>query len=145
MKICTECGKEYTKCSEASTLYCSIECRKAKRNRLQKEKRIEIRQYPEKYLKTIIDRIYKTYKSSAFRHGRKFELVKEDMYLFYQKDCYYCGDNMKTVGIDRIDNNLGYTKTNTVPCCKYCNWMKNSHGADEFIEHCRKIVNNHSI
>ena len=27
-------------------------------------------------------------------------------------------------GIDRVDNNIGYTEENTVPCCEFCNRAK---------------------
>ena len=34
--------------------------------------------------------------------------------------CFYCGDTVK-VGLDRIDNKLGHTTDNVVPCCYACN------------------------
>lgn len=37
------------------------------------------------------------------------------------KPCHYCGDNDAPVGCDRIDNALGHTKANVVPCCFECN------------------------
>ena len=40
------------------------------------------------------------------------------------KSCIYCGDN-KRIGLDRLDNNKGHTKDNTVPCCYDCNCAKN--------------------
>ena len=39
---------------------------------------------------------------------------------------------VKCNGIDRIDNNLGYTTENTVPCCKICNCAKNTMTQEEF-------------
>lgn len=141
MKVCKECGKQYSKICEHSTMYCSDECRKTRRNRLQKAVRNVIKKNPDKYFKLIIDRIYKTYKSSAKRYGRVFELTKDDFRAIYQNKCYYCGDIIATIGIDRMDNDLGYTKSNTVPCCKKCNWMKGSHNAKDFIDNCNKITN----
>ncbi len=35
-------------------------------------------------------------------------------------------------GIDRLDNALGYTLDNCVPCCKRCNQAKNNMGLKEF-------------
>lgn len=33
--------------------------------------------------------------------------------------CTYCGD--KSIGLDRLDNKLGHTEENCVPCCLECN------------------------
>lgn len=37
------------------------------------------------------------------------------------KPCAYCGDTKEEIGCDRIDNQLGHTKANVVPCCRTCN------------------------
>lgn len=43
--------------------------------------------------------------------------------------CYYCDNKLGTkvkygVGLDRLDNNLGYEENNVVPCCSFCNIVK---------------------
>lgn len=35
-------------------------------------------------------------------------------------------------GVDRIDNLVGYTDGNCVPCCQSCNIAKNSFSVEEF-------------
>ena len=52
--------------------------------------------------------------------------------------CSYCGRLCDPSidyynGIDRIDNNIGYTIDNSVSCCKYCNFAKNDFLLDEFL------------
>lgn len=42
-----------------------------------------------------------------------------------KKPCIYCGDT-KRIGCDRINNNLGHTKDNVVPCCYECNCARNN-------------------
>ena len=58
---------------------------------------------------------------------------------FGKKPCYYCGSEIETVGIDRVDNKIGYEFDNCVPCCGLCNKMKNSYNSKKFVEHCKKI------
>jgi hypothetical protein len=40
--------------------------------------------------------------------------------------CYYCGLSLDdtSVGLDRIDNSLGYTLSNVLPCCGSCNRIR---------------------
>ena len=45
-------------------------------------------------------------------------------------------------GIDRKNNNMGYTYTNSVSCCKLCNQAKNSLSIKEFYDHIQLILNN---
>ena len=43
---------------------------------------------------------------------------------FYNTNCSYCDNKINELGIDRIDNKMGYTLNNVVPCCSRCNFMK---------------------
>lgn len=43
-----------------------------------------------------------------------------------QKECVYCGTKEK-LGADRLDNSMGHTKDNIVPCCFRCNIIKHDH------------------
>lgn len=47
---------------------------------------------------------------------------------------------VKANGIDRIDNNLGYTVGNSVSCCEKCNKMKLDHNYNEFLNHIKQII-----
>ena len=42
-------------------------------------------------------------------------------------------------GVDRKDNNLGYTIDNCVPCCHRCNSMKSNLSYQNFIQHISNI------
>ena len=63
--------------------------------------------------------------------------------------CYLCGkENTETHknGIDRFDNDIGYTQDNCRPCCGDCNMMKRNYPYDLVIEQCKKIsVKNKSL
>jgi len=39
------------------------------------------------------------------------------------KPCTYCGSTSK-VGLDRLDNGIGHTRANCVPCCARCNYLR---------------------
>jgi len=101
-----------------------------------------------------------SYITSSRDRNLKFELSIEDLHKIFKMNCAYCGIEPKQIkygsnvtnlndkehckyiynGIDRVDNKLGYTKDNSVPCCQVCNKMKLELGFDEFLDHINKIV-----
>jgi len=55
----------------------------------------------------------------------EFELTYEDAKKLYDlTECYYCGESDIARTIDRVDNEKGYTKENSVMACKVCNLLK---------------------
>lgn len=83
---------------------------------------------------------YSTYKRSAIKRRINWDLTFEQFKTFWQKSCYYCGDKIETIGLDRIDNSKGYNLDNIVSCCKMCNKMKLNYSEKDFINHCKKIT-----
>ncbi len=83
-----------------------------------------------------------SYKRAAKKRDIEWLLTDEDFKLFWQQPCYYCGDVIETIGIDRIDNNKGYEISNCTPCCSVCNTMKMSMDTKEFLNKMKKILNN---
>lgn len=57
-----------------------------------------------------------------------WDIPLEDYKVLISKTCEYCAGPLPEtkVGLDRIDNSLGYTLTNVVPCCRYCNQMRSN-------------------
>lgn len=101
---------------------------------------------------SAIKRIFSSYKTGANKRGYSFELTYDDFKELTNGTCTYCGDsayglskskNNKGMypynGIDRVDNSIGYIKSNCVTCCKYCNSMKRDTPLDEFKERITKI------
>lgn len=83
---------------------------------------------------------YKSYKRNARQRGIKFEITKEDFAKIIVKRCKYCGDyGAPYNGIDRVDNNQGYTLQNCVPCCEWCNKIKMSHTVEDMVNHINKM------
>lgn len=81
------------------------------------------------------------YHLHAKRKKIVFELPIDIFTNLLSSKCYYCGEIGK-MGIDRLNNDIGYTTNNSVPCCWICNFMKKNYTIEFFINHCRKIVNN---
>lgn len=78
------------------------------------------------------------YYHNAINAGREFSLTEKEFESLIEQRCAYCGGD--GFGIDRMDNDIGYTKENSVSCCSPCNQMKSNLGFDEFIGRCKKIA-----
>lgn len=85
---------------------------------------------------------YETYSKNAAARGYPFLLTREQFNSIVRGVCSYCGEGCERIGIDRVDNDIGYTPSNSIPCCKRCNWMKHDMSREEFLDRCRKIINN---
>ncbi len=94
------------------------------------------------------------FKHQASRRKKEITLTDTEIIKLFQSECFYCGEtnsnkrptsgmkNNRIVshnGIDRLNNDLGYTKENSVSCCKLCNYCKHSLNYNEFINRITKI------
>ncbi len=88
--------------------------------------------------------VYNTYKQNACKRNIEFSLSYDEFLPLTSTNCVYCGSvptnkinrfNNEVVyqGIDRTDNNVGYTESNSVPCCKFCNIAKNDNSVEDFL------------
>lgn len=85
---------------------------------------------------------YYKYHHGAIERKLEFTLTKEDFESIIINNCYYCKSKpTKYSGIDRFDNNEGYTLENCVPCCTTCNFLKHTLSYDDFILQINKIYN----
>lgn len=84
---------------------------------------------------------FHSYKKGAENRGLSFDLTEKEFLQFWKKPCYYCGSNIETIGLDRLDSNIGYKISNIVPCCEICNKMKLILNYEEFLNHVEKIFN----
>lgn len=71
----------------------------------------------------------------------EFRLSFDEFMQFWHKPCYYCGDEILTIGLDRVNNNDHYTVSNVVPCCRECNWMKSDMTQEDFYKKCEHVLN----
>lgn len=84
---------------------------------------------------------YIQYGHSAKRRNHSFDLTFEEFTTLFSGACFYCGF-LNSRGIDRVDNNSGYSISNSVSCCKMCNKMKWAFTQKDFIEQIKKIYKN---
>lgn len=99
-----------------------------------------------------------SYKRNASGRGLTWELTDDMAYEMFAGVCHFCNkppSNYATYGkaphirdhngftysgIDKLDNSVGYTIENSVPCCKECNFMKSSHTEEAYIKHCMEVA-----
>jgi hypothetical protein len=97
--------------------------------------------------------VYGNYGRNSRKMNREFSLTKEQAKFLFLSPCYYCGLEPSSImqkrrawspfvynGIDRIDNQLGYTMSNCLPCCAICNHMKHVLSYEAFIRHVNRIA-----
>ena len=99
---------------------------------------------------------FSDYRSRAKQRGLFFDLSESEFRDLTSSSCYYCGINPKRSqsrwnrkkraidyycynGLDRVDNNVGYTPENVLSCCTECNMMKRTMSIEEFFDQVRKI------
>lgn len=87
---------------------------------------------------------FKMYSFAAKARNYDFQLSFEDFVLLFHGDCIYCG-SPEARGIDRVDNSIGYTKTNSESCCEMCNKMKWRWSREEFLIQVDKIYKFNNI
>lgn len=57
--------------------------------------------------------------------GLPCNITLEQISLLLEQNCYYCEESDITkLGLDRIDNNLGYLLNNVNTCCTTCNLLR---------------------
>lgn len=97
------------------------------------------------------------YKVGAKKRGLEFTLTHEDCDYLFSQNCFYCDSEPFCVretqsknykhkivfnGIDRINNKEGYTKSNSVTCCKFCNVAKHDMELNEFLNWVNRLSRN---
>jgi len=93
-------------------------------------------------------------KSGAKKRGYSYELSFDEFKEVVSQPRHWCGiapplknpkaERMHTLpapahGIDRIDNNHGYTYSNSVPSCQRCNVAKNNSTKSEFLSWIERV------
>lgn len=115
-----------------------------------------------------------SYKAHAKRRKITWDITIEEAASLLKSDCFYCGSEPSTKfnsiknrrtyeasrskttqehidtgeilrnGVDRIHNDLGYTRENSVPCCSFCNFAKNDRSLQDFYAWIDRLIINRS-
>ncbi len=98
--------------------------------------------------------LFNRYLASARKRKLEFEISKPLAKMLFILPCNYCRQPPTSIwptgrsdmngtfaysGLDRVDSSRGYISTNIVPCCKTCNYMKQSLSEMEFLAHIHRI------
>lgn len=103
---------------------------------------------------SAFNQLYSTYKKlCAEKRNLELKLTKEEFRKLTKQNCVYCGVEPSNVrksrynngdyiynGIDRVNNDVGYTTKNSVPCCWDCNSAKKEKPVEKFIEWLERIA-----
>jgi hypothetical protein len=128
----TRYGKESVKCITCSTKQLKQDSKRADRDRNYKEERLKNLQVS-----------YNNHTRESLKRGYgDFMLTFDEFSALVTSPCYYCKhtNDKEAIGIDRINNDIGYTKENCVPACWTCNKMKYFYHPSFFIEKCKILI-----
>lgn len=87
-------------------------------------------------------RQYSLNKEKALRAKIPFTLSMDQFLDFWNKPCFYCGTEVKTIRLETLDFSAGFVRNNVTSICRECQKFKNGMNHDEFMHQCQKIVDN---
>jgi len=107
------------------------------------------------------NQVLAVYKKGARGKGCAWKLAKEEFRSLIYGDCHYCGTPPSRMhrprrasgnkapgivvnGVDRVDNEIGYTIDNCVSCCYQCNISKRSRSKEDFLDWVARVYR-HSL
>jgi len=110
----------------------------------------------------LLTAAYCGFKGGASRRNKEFNISLAEFFGHVEQPCSYCGrsniNSIKDVckkinpsetifftGIDRMNNDIGYTPENITACCKDCNRVKRTMSIEDFYNHIEKIVKHTGI
>lgn len=84
-------------------------------------------------------------KYKAKKRCKEWQLTHQQAFDLIRATCIYCDFKPEwpnqRVGIDRVDNFIGYVPSNCVSCCATCNSAKGQLSVDEFKQWILRVYN----
>lgn len=84
------------------------------------------------------------YRCRAIQRGYEWCLDRATFRKLLSSVCHYCG-TAPAGGIDRKNNSLGYTQSNSVACCADCNYAKLNKTEAEFFAWLLRLARHQGI
>lgn len=111
-----------------------------------KERIQKVRQEKHQQIKHLPEQRFQDYKQASKRRKLDFGLTFEQFLEITKNECFYCGRmELGFSGIDRINNEQGYTNKNVVPCCRQCNYAKHAYTKEQFLEMCLAVCKHNNL
>lgn len=76
------------------------------------------------------------------KRKKSLSITRDQFFKLLYEPCTYCGSK-ENIGVDRSNNDIGYTYENCVACCSTCNYMKGELNMNDFLNHVKKIRAHH--
>jgi len=105
--------------------------------------------------------VFSNYKARAKMKNIEFSLTKEEFTKLVKNNCHYCNQEPNKIrldrvknrrgehdsscllnGIDKVNNDMGYTINNCVSCCEDCNKAKRNLSYSVFLQLIKNIYEN---
>jgi hypothetical protein len=137
--LCLDCGSKLTEESRAKGKHnkslrrcipCYEKLQKYESQRPSRERNYRAEAFTNKHV------LWNHYVKGAQKRQIDFTLPKARFNELICFPCFYCKytKDGEVVGLDRLNNNEGYTEGNCVPCCAPCNILKGTQHPQEFID-----------
>lgn len=143
---CKPCQREQNRSASRQFNKNHPEKRKKFSQRYRQENLESIREYHKNWRSEHIEKHTFCGKRTKAKQRNYAWEIDFDTYIsrFWNKKCVYCG-NPNNGGIDRVDNGIGYTLNNCVPCCRWCNLIKFNRSVEQMNEHLIRILKHQEI
>ena len=149
MKYCRKCGENKPltyfyidkNTKDGRQPHCKNCCKQRYANLSDSDREIILakRRPVEKKWRQSLKGRFAEYKKGAIKRNLIWELTIEEFKEYWQKSCSYCGLEIETIGLDRIDSKIGYKKENICACCEFCNRVKRESNVKRYKEWLERI------
>jgi hypothetical protein len=137
--LCLDCGSKLTEETRAKGKHnkslkrcvpCYEKLQKYESQRPPRERNYQAEAYTNKHV------LWNHYVKGAQKRKIDFTLSKAKFQDLILHPCFYCKytKDGEVNGLDRLNNNEGYTEENCVACCSTCNMLKGPQHPQEFID-----------
>ena len=143
VRSCIKCTKDFEAFKTRYNID-SVHCHTCAEKQAVHDKKRENRE--RNYMKERLKHLeihYKHYITGSIKRGYgDFQLNFDEFQELVTKPCHYCNliKEDEANGIDRVNNDIGYTKENCVPACWKCNRMKHFYHPEFFLDKCKIIT-----